>query len=178
MSPNYSGTIGIFYGSSTCYTEMAAERIQLALSAQNAQLHNVADTPISKCLEYDFLLFGIPTWDYGELQEDWENIWDELAELDINGKTVAVFGMGDQIGYPDWFQDAMGYLYHLIASLGAELVGHWPNEGYTYNESKGLTEDGKYFVGLSLDDENQAEFSEGRIDKWLMSIGLTKQIRS
>ena len=154
---------------------MAAEKIHLKLADKNAQLYNVAETPISKCLDFDFLLFGIPTWDYGELQEDWENIWDELAELDLSGKTAAVFGMGDQIGYPDWFQDAMGYLYHLLASLGAEMVGHWPNEGYEYKESKGLTEDGKFFVGLSLDDENQAELSDGRIEEWLISIGLSEQ---
>jgi flavodoxin II len=167
--------IGIFYGSTTCYTEMAAEQIQAKLASRDAQLHNIIDTPISKCLDYDFLIFGIPTWDYGELQEDWENIWDDVSGLDLSGKTAAVFGLGDQIGYPDWFQDAMGYLYHLLASRGATLVGHWPNTGYEYKESKGLTEDGRFFVGLSLDDENEAELSDGRIDQWLVSMGLTER---
>lgn len=165
-------SIGIFYGSSTCYTEMTAEKIQIFLQGYNAQLHNVIDTPIDKCLDYDFLIFGIPTWDYGELQEDWENIWDEVAELDLSGKTFAVFGLGDQIGYPDWFQDAMGYLYHLLLSLGANPVGHWPNEGYQYKASKALTEDGQYFVGLPLDEETQAEQSEERIQGWLKQLGL------
>lgn len=166
--------IGIFYGSTTCYTEMAAEQIQVKLASRDAQLHNIIDTPISKCLDYDFLIFGIPTWDYGELQEDWEKIWDDVSELDLSGKTAAVFGLGDQIGYPDWFQDAMGYLYHLLASRGATLVGHWPNEGFEYNESKALTQDGKEFVGLPLDDENEAELSEERIEQWLVSIGLAE----
>lgn len=172
MSAPENSRIGIFYGSSTCYTEMAAEQIHEKLTSRGAQLHNIIDTPISRFLEYDFLIFGIPTWDYGELQEDWENIWDDISELDLSGKTAAVFGLGDQIGYPDWFQDAMGYLYHLLAAQGATLVGHWPNKGYNYKESKALTEDQKYFVGLPLDDENEAELSEERISQWLGAIGL------
>ncbi len=167
-----STAIGIFYGSSTCYTEMVAEQIFAQLGPERATLHNIADTPISKCKEYDYLLFGIPTWDYGELQEDWENIWDDVAGLDLSGKTAAIFGLGDQIGYPDWYQDAMGYLYHLLSSLGVTLVGHWPNQGYEYAESKALTEDGEYFVGLPLDDENQADLTEDRITKWLSSLAF------
>jgi flavodoxin II len=167
-----STPIGIFYGSTTCYTEMVAEQIFARLGPEKATLHNIADTPISKCQEYDYLIFGIPTWDYGELQEDWENIWDDIADLNLSGKTAAIFGLGDQVGYPEWFQDAMGYLYHLLSSLGAELTGHWPDLGYEYAESKALTEDGMHFVGLSLDDENQADLTEDRITKWLGSIGF------
>ena len=49
--------------------------------------------------DYDYLIFGISTWDYGELQEDWESHWEEVAELDLRNKVVALYGMGDQIGY-------------------------------------------------------------------------------
>ena len=162
-----SKQIGIFYGSSTCYTEMVAEQIYTKLGTERADIHNIAQTPIKECLNYQYLLLGIPTWDYGELQEDWENIWDELSQMDFSGKTIAIFGLGDQVGYPDWFQDAMGYLHHLVRSRGAVTIGYWPDEGYEYKESKALTVDGKYFVGLALDDENQAGLSEERIDEWL-----------
>ena len=165
-------TIGIFYGSSTCYTEMVAEQIHAKLGAERADIHNIANTSFQECLNYDYLLLGIPTWDYGELQEDWENIWDEISELDFSGKTIAIFGLGDQIGYPDWFQDAMGYLYHLVKARGAHTTGHWPNEGYEYKESKALTEDQQHFVGLPLDDENQPELTEAKLDQWLSDLGL------
>lgn len=167
-----SKQIGIFYGSSTCYTEMVAEKIHAKISSARSDLYNIANTSIQKCLEYPYLLFGIPTWDYGELQEDWENIWDEISTLDLNGKTIAIFGLGDQLGYPDWFQDAMGYLYHLVRSRGAVVIGFWENEGYDYKESKALTVDGKHFVGLALDDENQAELTDERIDEWLEILRL------
>ncbi|MGL6162607.1 flavodoxin FldB [Microbulbifer sp.] len=162
--------IGLFYGSSTCYTEMAAEKIRERLGAEWVDLHNIADGDIAAVENYDFLIFGIPTWDYGELQEDWENCWDELAQLDLHGKTAALFGLGDQEGYPQWFQDALGYLHAQVVTLGARAVGYWPAEGYQFEESKGLTEDGSRFVGLALDEENEFELSDERIDQWCAQV--------
>ena len=49
--------------------------------------------------QYDVLILGIPTWDFGEIQEDWEAVWQQLDTLDLQGKIVALYGMGDQLGY-------------------------------------------------------------------------------
>ena len=38
--------IGLFYGSSTCYTEIAAEKIREQFGAELVDLHNVADAPV------------------------------------------------------------------------------------------------------------------------------------
>lgn len=162
--------IGLFYGSSTCYTEMAAEKIRDRIGAEWIDLHNVAEDDIALAQQYDFLIFGIPTWDYGELQEDWENTWDELAQLDLHGKTVALFGLGDQEGYPQWFQDALGYLHAQLVALGARAVGYWPADGYEFEESKGLTADGSHFVGLALDEENEFDLSDERIARWCTQV--------
>jgi flavodoxin II len=169
--------IGLFYGSSTCYTEMAAEKIRDRLGAERVDLFNIANTPIITAQFYDHLIFGIPTWDYGELQEDWEEIWPELDSLDLRGRKVALYGLGDQVGYPEWFLDAMGYLHAKLEELGATLVGYWPNEGYEFESSKALTADSEYFVGLALDEENQFDLSPERIARWcdqlLVEFGLT-----
>ena len=161
-----NSTIGLFYGSSTCYTEMTAEKIQKVFGEDKLSLFNIADTPIEKTLDFDHLIFGIPTWDYGELQEDWEAIWDNIDELDLNGKTAAIYGQGDQIGYPEWFLDAMGYLHTKLINQGAKLIGYWPVEGYEFERSQALTEDETHFVGLALDDENEFEASQSRIETW------------
>lgn len=158
--------IGLFYGSSTCYTEMAAEKIRRQLGERQVDSFNIADEPIATALYYDFLIFGIPTWDYGELQEDWEEIWEEMDEFDFSGKTIAVFGLGDQEGYPEWFLDAMGYLYHKCRNLGARMIGHWPNQGYHFEASKALTDDQTFFVGLALDEENEFALTDERIASW------------
>ena len=158
--------IALFYGSSTCYTEMSAEKIQQYFGESQVDLYNIADVSIKLAADYQYLILGIPTWDYGELQEDWEEIWDEIDEVNFNEKTVALFGLGDQIGYPDWFLDAMGYLHNKVLLRGATIIGYWPNEGYTFTESQALTDDKAHFLGLALDDENQADLSESRINTW------------
>lgn len=165
------GEIAIFYGSSTCYTEIAAEKIAAILVAQQAvDLYNIADTSIAVAEQYQHIILGIPTWDYGELQEDWENIWDNIDTVNWAGKTVAIYGLGDQEGYPEWFQDALGYLWTKVDSLGATTIGQTSVAGYHFSASKALTPDGKYFFGLALDEDSQFELSEQRIDAWCRQI--------
>ncbi|MDA7737050.1 flavodoxin FldB [Porticoccus sp.] len=168
-------SIGLFYGTSTCYTEIVAEKIALQLSnctyeSINVDLYNILDEPISSMEAYDCLIMGIPTWDYGEIQEDWERIWNDIDKLDFNGKTVALYGLGDQIGYPDWFLDAMGYLWAKISAQGATTIGYWPTLGFDFNESKALTKDKKYFVGLAIDDANEFDLTDERISVWCNQI--------
>lgn len=171
-TPNspFLAPIGLFYGSSTCYTEMTAYKIRDYFGESAIDIHNISDTPATQMGEYTQLILGIPTWDYGELQEDWENIWDDIDDVDFSGKLVAIYGQGDQIGYPDWFLDAMGYLHNKILLKGAQLIGYWPNQGYEFNASQALTEDNKQFVGLALDDEGQFELSESRIHTWCSAL--------
>ncbi|WP_343857973.1 flavodoxin FldB [Aliiglaciecola litoralis] len=163
-------SIGLFYGSTTCYTEMAAEKIQTELNtlfdSPVVTLFNIKDVPLKKAEQFDVLILGISTWDFGELQEDWESSWEDIKSLNLQGKTVALFGLGDQLGYADWFQDALGMLHDELAILGCDFIGYWPNEGYDFIASKGLTEDKSYFVGLSLDDENQYDLTDQRIAQW------------
>lgn len=163
--------IGLFYGSTTCYTEMAAEKIQSQMDelfqVPIVELFNIKDTPLTNVLDYDVLILGISTWDFGELQEDWESHWDDLSDLNLSGKTVALFGLGDQEGYSEWFQDALGMLHDVVLGCGATPIGYWPNsEEYEFEQSKALTEDKSHFVGLALDDESQYDFTDKRISQW------------
>lgn len=162
--------IGLFYGSTTCYTEMAAEKIQEALGQGRVDLYNIKDVPLKKAEDYEILILGISTWDFGELQEDWESQWEDIKQVNLEGKIVGIFGLGDQIGYADWFQDAVGMLHDEIAPKGCHFVGYWENQGYEFSASKALTEDQQYFVGLSLDDENQYDQTDERIAQWVEQI--------
>lgn len=162
--------IGLFYGSSTCYTQMAAEKIRQQIGTDYVDLHDIAEEPLITAQFYEYLIFGIPTWDYGELQEDWEEIWPELDELDLDGKKVALYGLGDQVGYPEWFLDAMGYLHDKLLERKAQVVGYWPNQGYQFEGSKALTPDQSHFVGLALDEETEFHLSQDRIAAWCTQI--------
>jgi flavodoxin II len=120
---------------------------------------------------YDLLLLGISTWDFGEIQEDWNEIWDDLATTPVKGKVVALFGLGDQEGYGEWFLDAMGLLHDELKTVGAEFVGYWPNDdSYEFEASKALTEDQSQFVGLALDEDSQYELSDDRIAAWVEQV--------
>ena len=140
------------------------------MGEERVDIFNIADTPIIEAQFYDYIIMGIPTWDYGELQEDWEEIWDDILDLELTGKKVALFGLGDQIGYPEWFLDAMGFLHTQLESCGATFVGYWKNSGYEYEESKALTKDKSFFVGLALDEENDFEKTNDRVDAWCTQI--------
>lgn len=161
--------VGLFYGSTTGKTSDAAEQIQQALGGESVvDLKDIADESAEGMAEYDYLIVGSPTWNIGELQDDWEAIFDDLDGVDFSGKTVAYFGTGDQVGYADNFMDAMGQLEEKISSLGGKTVGYWPADGYEHNESQAIR-DGQ-FCGLALDEDNEADKSEERIVAWTAQI--------
>lgn len=162
--------IGIFYGSSTGNTDAAAGEIAEALQTlENCSVDSfeISKKNVGKLIEYDKLILGVPTWDIGQLQEDWENVLPLIEELDLTGKQVALFGCGDQYGYPDTYQDAIGILGRSCAERGASLVGYWPTDGYEFDESLAL--DNGLFMGLALDD-NQREQTSPRIQQWVQQL--------
>ncbi len=52
--------MGLFYGSSTCYTEMAAEKIRDIIGPELVTLHNLEDNSPKLMEQYDVLILGIP----------------------------------------------------------------------------------------------------------------------
>lgn len=162
--------IGLFYGSTTCYTEMAAEKIRAIIGNELVDIFNIKDSPLELINNYDFVILGISTWDFGEIQEDWSAIWENLSAISLQGKHVAIFGLGDQEGYGEWFLDAMGLLHDELKATGAQFLGYWPTDGYEFEASKALTENGTKFVGLALDEDSQYELSDERIATWCEQI--------
>lgn len=161
--------IGLFFGTQTGNTETIAKIIHQELGGDAvADLKDVADAQVEDLQEYDYLIIGCPTWNIGELQSDWERLYDDLDEQDFSGKKIAYFGAGDQISYADNFQDAMGILEEKISSLGGKTVGYTSTDGYDFNESKAV-HNGK-FVGLAIDEDNQSDLTESRIKSWVAQI--------
>ena len=106
--------IGIFYGSSTGNTETAAELISENFSEHDCSVQDVSSIEPDDLLGYDFLILGISTWYVGEAQDDWIDLLEDMDGMDFNGVKFAIFGQGDQLGYPDTFQDGMGMVLSLI----------------------------------------------------------------
>jgi flavodoxin I len=165
-------TIGLFYGSTTGATESDAQMIQDTFNAKMPDLVEaleIGSTEVGTMAEYDYLIVGSSTWDEGALQEDWDAKFEELDSLDMSGKSVAVFGLGDQVGYPDNYCDAIGILGNKLEELGAKLVGFTDvSEDYDFDESLGI-KDGK-FMGLALDEDNQNDLTEERVTNWVEQL--------
>ncbi|WGS66490.1 MAG: flavodoxin FldA [Enterobacteriaceae bacterium Cmel21] len=160
--------IGIFYGSDTGNTKKVAEIIHKKIN-KNSKIYNISNGS-KKILEfYDILLFGIPTWYYGEPQTDWLNFFPILKKINFLKKYVALFGCGDQEDYSEYFCDAMKYIYDIICPLGANIIGYWSNSGYFFDKSKSLLNNNK-FIGLIIDEDRQSELTNVRIDKWIIKL--------
>lgn len=161
--------IGLFFGSTAGSTATAAELIAKEIehtTGEVVDIFDICDTDIETFYEYDYLIIGVPTYNIGELQDDWYIIYDNLASLTLTGLDVALFGLGDQYNYSETFQDALGILGHQLRdTCGATLHGYWPTAGYDFIESQGV-ENGN-FMGLALDDDNQPELTEQRIKMWV-----------
>ena len=160
--------IGLFYGSTTGKTADVAEQVQAVLGGDSVvDLIEIEDA--GALANYEYLIIACPTWNIGELQDDWAAVFDDLNDVNFSGKTVAYIGTGDQVGYADNFMDAMGQLEEKIASLGGKTVGYWPADGYEHEASLAIR-DGNKFCGLALDEDNEPDKTEGRIKTWAIQI--------
>lgn len=161
--------VGIFFGSDTGNTEKVAQQIQQLLGSENADLYDIAKSTREEIEKYNFLFLGIPTWYYGESQCDWDDFFPNLERIDFSGKTVAIFGCGDQEDYSEYFCDAMGTLRDVIEPRGAKIVGNWSTEGYHFEASKSLV-DSNHFIGLAIDEDRQPDLTEQRIKQWTAQV--------
>ncbi len=162
--------VGLIYGSDTGVTEEITHTIIEEWNLCEINVIEVTEASKEFFGQYDLLILGLSTWYDGDLQSDWENYFDEFSEIDFSGKTVALYGLGDQYGYHDYFIDGVGILAEVILRNGGEVVGHWPSKEYDFTESKALTEDEECFYGLAIDEDNEPELTRDRIKDWLEII--------
>ena len=156
----------IFYASSTGNTGDVAEKIAKKLG--NIKSFDLAGTDIEKINDYEKIILGGSTWGDGELNDDWEDVWSNFCKLDFTNKTIALFGLGDQESYSYEFSSALGTIYEQVVSAGAKVIGFTSTDGYYHDGSKAQIED--KFVGLVIDEDNQSDLTNERIDNWINSI--------
>ena len=157
----------VVYGSSTGTCETIAQTIGEKLGAE---VINVSDLTEDQIAGADNLVLGTSTWGAGEMQDDWYDGVKVLKAAGLTGKKVAVFGCGDSESYSDTFCGGMKELYDATEAAGATMVGHVSTDGYNYDDSDAVV-DGQ-FVGLALDDVNEDDKTESRIEAWLPTLGF------
>lgn len=161
--------INIIYGSTTGSTERVAGLIANKLSNHQVKLTNISTAIENDFTSYDLLIVGTSTWGFGEQQDDWADFEAKISSLQLAGKKMAFFGLGDQDGYPDTFIDAMGILLKQFKECGIDHIGTYSNIGFAYDFSKAELENNK-FVGLAIDEDNQPNLTESRITEWTTAL--------
>ncbi|MBP9491367.1 MAG: flavodoxin [Aliarcobacter sp.] len=156
----------IFFASSTGNSEEIANKIASALG--EIEVFDLAGTKIEKINDYEKVILGGSTWGDGELNDDWEDAWGDFCKLDLSNKTIALFGLGDQESYSDEFCSALGIIYEQINKSGAKIVGFTSTDGYYHDASKAQIDD--KFVGLIIDEDNQSDLTDERINNWVNEI--------
>lgn len=168
--------IGIFFGTDTGRTRLIAKQMAKKLGDVADAPVNIGRTTLADFLAYDALIVGSPTLGDGELpgqsvglsQPSWEEFLPQLAGADLSGKTIAIFGLGDQKKYAEEFVDAIGLIHDAVVARGARVVGRWPTTGYDFTTSQAV--DGDEFLGLALDQHHQPLLTEERVNTWLAQI--------
>ena len=155
----------VIYGSSTGTCEAIAEKIASKLGCKALNVQELNDAIVE---ENQNLILGTSTWGAGEMQDDWYDGLKTLQNADLKGKTIAFFGCGDAWSYGDTFVGGMGELYKGIKESGARFIGSVDTTDYKFDDSEAVI-DGK-FIGLPLDDINEDDKTDSRIDAWLNVI--------
>ncbi len=158
----------LIYSFKSNKTKRIAEKIAGEFSEGEITKVNADTLTEEEFLSFDNYILGVPTWFDGELPIYWDEWIPALEEMDLKGKTFAVFGLGDQKGYPENFADGTGIMAKYITDCGGKLIGSTSAEGYTFESSAAL-DNGK-FLGLVIDQENQPRMTPERVKKWVADI--------
>lgn len=155
---------GLFYSFNTKKTTQTAKKIVENLGKENIEEINVETITEDQFTKYENMILGVPTWFDGELPNYWDEFVPAMEDIDLKGKKIAIYGAGDQKGYPENFVDGVGIMAQLVEQQGAVLVGLTSAKDYTFEHSRALR--GEQFVGLALDFENQVSMNKDRIKAW------------
>lgn len=166
--------IAIVYAPPKGRTEKVAKMVYAKIGKDKAELILIEEGMQTEILlPYSKIIFGISTvgrdvWDAQYQKIGWDYFLPKLEDLSFDGKTVAIFGLGDHLLYANHFVDAMGDLAKLVSKQGAKLVGQCSTDGYIFSESEAVVDD--LFLGLPIDEDNEEELTNERLDNWLGKI--------
>ncbi|MBM7616411.1 flavodoxin [Alkaliphilus hydrothermalis] len=115
--------VSIIYGSTTGNTERVAEMIKDNMAECDVTVANVCNVKDDMITSADLVLFGSSTWGYGEIQDDFLGFYESMNSGLLSGKEVAVFGCGDNDGFPDVFCEAVNLITEKASECGAKVIG-------------------------------------------------------
>jgi len=167
--------IGLFYWPIKGNVETVAKKIKEVYGADEVDIIDLSKAEPKHLFHYQNLIMGCSTVG----SESWEdatedNIWYKFLHkmeddnIDLNGKKLAIYGLGDQMRYPYNFVDGMERVFSHIVNHNITHIAQWPNEGLTFKESLALHDN--MFRGLAIDLDNDEDEAGATITKWVEMI--------
>lgn len=165
-------TVGIFYAPAGGSVHKIARQLKQKLVDEHPEMFCVTDISAEKMLNYHNLILvcsslGRNTWEM-EQKDKWSVFIPQMRQINLNGRKVAIVGLGDHVTYPNNFVDGIGFMADVVEEIKGILVGQTSTVDYVFNDSKALR-DGE-FVGLPLDEDFEPEKTDKRIDDWLERV--------
>lgn len=158
----------IIYSFNTKKTGKIATQIQEGFNDPAIEMVNAEEITQDLFLSYDQIIMGVPTWFDGELPNYWDEFVPALEDMDLKGKKIALYGLGDQKGYAENFLDGVGIMARILEAQGATLIGFTSTEGYEFESSRALQNN--QFMGLAIDYENQGSMNKQRVAAWIEQL--------
>ena len=112
---------------------------------------------------------GADHWNNETLVDEWTEFFTKIKEISFENKKVAIVGLGNSILYPSHFADGMAVLYERITEKNAKILGKVDAKDYDFTDSEALNDEG-FFCGLAIDEDNEAELTTERLEKWILLL--------
>lgn len=160
--------IALIYSFHSKKSAIVAEKIFNEFDKKDIDKINTEDITEEVFSRYDNFILSVPTWFDGELPNYWDEFVPALEDMNLKGKTIAIFGNGNQRDYPENFVDGIGLLGNLLESIGAKLIGETSTEGYSFESSRAVRNN--KFMGLAIDQDTQAKLTKDRVKNWVLAV--------
>ena len=80
--------VGLFWGSTSDYTKIAVDFMVKYFEAKELEIDSfdIGEVDVEDIFNYDNIIIGCPTWNIGELQDDWDSVFLRYEKIDFNNK--------------------------------------------------------------------------------------------
>ena len=112
---------------------------------------------------------GADHWNNEIVVNEWTEFFTKIMEISFEEKKVAIVGLGNSVLYPSHFADDMAVLYEGIIKQNAKVFGFVDSKDYDFEDSEAVNDDG-FFCGLAIDEDNEAELTTERLEKWIFIL--------
>lgn len=112
----------LIYASMSGNTEEMADLIETGLIENGVSVEklDIMNYNGSNFDQYAAIVLGAYTWGDGELPDDFEDLYEEMDDIDLTGKAFAIFGSGDT-AY-EHFCAAVDILEEKVKEKGGNLI--------------------------------------------------------